>query len=90
MPGATGLIGELVQDGNWVTSRQPSDLPAFNRGNDQSVQPRAPRGATNDVKPKNLSSGQGTTLEIARNRIEACREKQRNYIHSERPTARSR
>jgi protease I len=22
---------EVVEDGNWVTSRQPSDLPAFNR-----------------------------------------------------------
>jgi putative intracellular protease/amidase len=22
----------MVEDGNWVTSRQPSDLPAFIRG----------------------------------------------------------
>jgi protease I len=22
---------EVVEDGNWVSSRQPSDLPAFNR-----------------------------------------------------------
>ncbi len=22
---------EVVEDGNWVTSRQPGDLPAFNR-----------------------------------------------------------
>ena len=22
---------EVVEDGNWVTSRQPDDLPAFNR-----------------------------------------------------------
>ncbi len=22
---------EVVQDGNWITSRQPADLPAYNR-----------------------------------------------------------
>jgi protease I len=30
--GGNWVDRELVQDGNWVTSRQPSDLPAFNRG----------------------------------------------------------
>src|SRR5437870_11797896 len=29
--GGTWLDREVVEDGNWVTSRQPSDLPAFNR-----------------------------------------------------------
>jgi deglycase len=29
--GANWLDREVVEDGNWVTSRQPSDLPAFNR-----------------------------------------------------------
>ncbi|QJW93551.1 type 1 glutamine amidotransferase domain-containing protein [Frigoriglobus tundricola] len=28
--GGTWFDMELVEDGNWVTSRQPSDLPAFN------------------------------------------------------------
>ena len=50
-----------------ATGYEPSAQrsPGIQPRNDQSVQPRAPRGATNDVKPKNLSSGQGTTLEIA-------------------------
>jgi protease I len=30
--GGNWLDREFVQDGNWVTSRQPSDIPAFNRG----------------------------------------------------------
>lgn len=30
--GATWLDQELVHDRNWVTSRSPKDLPAFNRG----------------------------------------------------------
>ena len=29
--GGTWIDGETVEDDNWVTSRQPSDLPAFNR-----------------------------------------------------------
>ena len=29
--GGEWLDSEVVQDGNWVTSRQPGDLPAFNR-----------------------------------------------------------
>jgi protease I len=29
--GGTWLDEEVVEDGNWVTSRQPSDLPAYNR-----------------------------------------------------------
>jgi protease I len=29
--GGTWLDQEVVTDGSWVTSRQPSDLPAFNR-----------------------------------------------------------
>jgi len=29
--GGTWLDQEVVEDGNWVTSRQPGDLPAFNR-----------------------------------------------------------
>jgi protease I len=29
--GGTWLDREVVEDGNWVTSRQPGDLPAFNR-----------------------------------------------------------
>ncbi len=29
--GGTWLDREVVEDGTWVTSRQPSDLPAFNR-----------------------------------------------------------
>jgi len=29
--GATWVDREVVEDGNWVSSRQPSDLPAFNR-----------------------------------------------------------
>jgi protease I len=29
--GGDWLDREVVEDGNWVTSRQPSDLPAFNR-----------------------------------------------------------
>jgi protease I len=29
--GGNWLDSEVVEDGNWVTSRQPSDLPAFNR-----------------------------------------------------------
>src|SRR5437660_262179 len=29
--GATWLDREVVEDGNWVTSRQPTDLPAFSR-----------------------------------------------------------
>jgi protease I len=29
--GGTWFDLEVVEDGNWVTSRQPSDLPAFNR-----------------------------------------------------------
>jgi protease I len=29
--GGEWLDQEVVEDGNWVTSRQPSDLPAFNR-----------------------------------------------------------
>jgi protease I len=29
--GGNWLDREVVEDGNWVTSRQPSDLPAFNR-----------------------------------------------------------
>src|SRR6202140_1080007 len=29
--GGTWVDREVVEDGNWVTSRQPSDLPAFNR-----------------------------------------------------------
>src|SRR6266550_191282 len=29
--GANWVDREVVEDGNWVTSRQPSDLPAFNR-----------------------------------------------------------
>jgi deglycase len=29
--GATWVDREVVEDGNWVTSRQPSDLPAFIR-----------------------------------------------------------
>lgn len=28
--GATWVDQEVVEDGNWVTSRQPDDLPAFN------------------------------------------------------------
>jgi protease I len=30
--GGNWVDRELVEDGNWVTSRQPSDIPAFNRG----------------------------------------------------------
>lgn len=30
--GATWLDQEMVHDRNWVTSRSPKDLPAFNRG----------------------------------------------------------
>jgi protease I len=30
--GGNWVDREFVQDGNWVTSRQPSDIPAFNRG----------------------------------------------------------
>ncbi len=29
--GGNWVDREVVEDGNWVTSRQPSDLPAFNR-----------------------------------------------------------
>jgi len=29
--GGEWIDREVVEDGNWVTSRQPSDLPAFNR-----------------------------------------------------------
>jgi protease I len=29
--GGHWLDREVVEDGNWVSSRQPSDLPAFNR-----------------------------------------------------------
>src|ERR1019366_4074042 len=29
--GGNWLDQEVVEDGNWVTSRQPGDLPAFNR-----------------------------------------------------------
>jgi putative intracellular protease/amidase len=29
--GGTWVDREVVEDGNWVTSRQPGDLPAFNR-----------------------------------------------------------
>ena len=29
--GGHWLDREVVEDGNWVTSRQPDDLPAFNR-----------------------------------------------------------
>jgi protease I len=29
--GGTWLDQDVVEDGNWVTSRQPEDLPAFNR-----------------------------------------------------------
>jgi protease I len=29
--GGAWVDREVVEDGNWVTSRQPSDLPAFNR-----------------------------------------------------------
>jgi len=29
--GANWVDREVVEDGNWVTSRQPGDLPAFNR-----------------------------------------------------------
>jgi protease I len=29
--GGTWFDMEVVEDGNWVTSRQPSDIPAFNR-----------------------------------------------------------
>jgi protease I len=29
--GGIWLDQEVVRDGNWVTSRQPSDIPAFNR-----------------------------------------------------------
>lgn len=29
--GATWVDKEVVRDGNWVSSRQPSDIPAFNR-----------------------------------------------------------
>jgi protease I len=28
--GGNWIDREVVEDGNWVTSRQPSDLPAFN------------------------------------------------------------
>ena len=30
--GGNWVDREVVQDGNWVTSRQPSDIPAFSRG----------------------------------------------------------
>jgi protease I len=30
--GATWVDRELVEDGNWVSSRNPDDLPAFNKG----------------------------------------------------------
>src|SRR5258708_35732616 len=30
--GGNWVDREFVQDGNWGTSRQPSDIPAFNRG----------------------------------------------------------
>jgi protease I len=30
--GGNWVDREVVEDGNWVTSRQPDDLPAFNRG----------------------------------------------------------
>jgi protease I len=30
--GGNWVDREFVQDGNWMTSRQPSDIPAFNRG----------------------------------------------------------
>jgi protease I len=30
--GATWVDSELVEDGNWVSSRNPDDLPAFNEG----------------------------------------------------------
>jgi protease I len=29
--GGTWVDREVVEDGNWVTSRQPNDLPGFNR-----------------------------------------------------------
>src|SRR5438132_1382599 len=29
--GGTWVDRAVVEDGNWVTSRQPADLPAFNR-----------------------------------------------------------
>jgi protease I len=29
--GGNWVDREVVEDGNWVTSRQPGDLPAFNR-----------------------------------------------------------
>jgi protease I len=31
MRGGTWIDKEVVRDGNWVSSRQPSDIPAFNR-----------------------------------------------------------
>ncbi len=30
--GAKWEDSEVVRDGNWVSSRQPSDIPAFNKG----------------------------------------------------------
>jgi protease I len=42
--GGTWVNEEVVEDGNWVTSRQPSDIPAFNRAM-LKLFARAPAGA---------------------------------------------
>lgn len=43
--GGNWVDREVVRDGTWVTSRQPSDIPAFNREMVQLFAERAPAGA---------------------------------------------
>ena len=44
--GGTWKDEEVVRDGNWVSSRQPSDIPAFNREMISMFSERRAQGAT--------------------------------------------
>ncbi|MGH9763259.1 MAG: DJ-1/PfpI family protein [Blastocatellia bacterium] len=44
--GGTWKDEEVVRDGNWVSSRQPSDIPAFNREMISVFSDRPARSAT--------------------------------------------
>ena len=69
--GATVLDEAVVTDGNWITSRQPSDLEAFSDALVQAVRAHQPDLELEDLSDTPVEAEAGIDTEVQRLRREA-------------------